>query len=65
MTDGDTPALQDDDEDLPASGGLDAQLARELIERAQAEGVSLVGPDGLLAAVTRTVLQTALEAETT
>ncbi|WP_145737879.1 IS256 family transposase [Saccharopolyspora dendranthemae] len=44
---------------------MDVQLARDLIERAQAEGVSLVGPDGLLAGVTRTVLQTALEAEMT
>lgn len=39
------------------------QLAGELIERAKAEGVSLVGPDGLLAGVTRTVLQAALDAE--
>ncbi|SFT09522.1 Transposase (or an inactivated derivative) [Saccharopolyspora flava] len=65
MTDGDTTASQDDYEDRPGSGGLDVQLARELIERAQAEGVSLVGPGGLLAGVTRTVLQTALEAEMT
>ena len=49
----------------PASAGLDVQLARELIEKAQAEGVSLVGPDGLLAGITRTVLQTALDAEMT
>jgi putative transposase len=44
-------------------GGLDVQLARDLIERARAEGVSLVGPDGLLAGVTKTVLQAALDAE--
>ncbi|TDD91109.1 IS256 family transposase [Actinomadura darangshiensis] len=48
-----------------AAGGLDVQLAAELIEKAKAEGVSLVGPDGLLAGVTRTVLQAALEAEMT
>ena len=34
-----------------------------MLERARAEGVSLVGPGGLLQQVTRTVLQTALEAE--
>jgi hypothetical protein len=39
------------------------QLAQELVQRARQEGVSLVGPDGLLAGVTRTVLQTALDAE--
>lgn len=50
------------DEDEPR-GGLDVQLAAELIEKAKAQGVSLVGPDGLLAGITRTVLQAALEAE--
>lgn len=39
------------------------QLARELVERARAEGVELVGPGGLLSGLTRTVLETALEAE--
>ena len=45
--------------------GLDVQLARELIEKARGSGVSLVGPDGLLAGVTRTVPRTALDAEMT
>ncbi|TDC77350.1 IS256 family transposase [Actinomadura sp. 7K507] len=45
------------------AGGLDVQLAAELIDKAKAEGVSLVGPDGLLAGITKTVLQAALEAE--
>ncbi|WP_457029704.1 IS256 family transposase [Kitasatospora sp. P5_F3] len=45
--------------------GLDVRLGRELLERAQAEGVSLVGEGGLLAGVTRQVLQAALEAEMT
>ena len=39
------------------------QLARELIEKARTEGVDLVGPEGLLAGLTKTVLETALEAE--
>jgi hypothetical protein len=37
--------------------------ARELVERARAEGVELVGPGGLLSGLTKTVLETALEAE--
>lgn len=40
-------------EQVPAAG-LDVQLAAELIERAKAQGVSLVGPDGLLAGITKT-----------
>jgi hypothetical protein len=49
----------------PEAAGLDVQLAAELIERAKAQGVSLVGPDGLLAGITKTVLQAALDAEMT
>jgi hypothetical protein len=49
-------------EQVPAAG-LDVQLAAELIERAKKQGVSLVGPDGLLAGITKTVLQAALDAE--
>lgn len=37
------------------SAGLDVQLAHDLVERARDEGVPLVGPDGLLAGVTKTV----------
>ena len=40
-------------------------LAAELLARADAEGVSLIGPGGLLAGLTKTVLETALEAEMT
>jgi putative transposase len=39
------------------------QLAKELVEAARAEGVELVGPGGLLTGLTKTVLETALEAE--
>lgn len=42
---------------------LEVAIARELLERARDRGVWLVGPDGLLAGVTRTVLQAALDAE--
>jgi len=39
------------------------QLAHDLVARARAEGVELVGPVGLLTGLTRTVLETALDAE--
>ena len=43
---------------------IDAQqLAEQLVEKARAEGVDLVGPGGLLTGLTKTVLETALEAE--
>jgi putative transposase len=45
--------------------GLDVRIAQELMEKARAEGVSLVGPDGLLSQITKTVRQTALDAEMT
>jgi transposase-like protein len=42
---------------------VDEALAHELVERARTEGVELVGPGGLLTGLTKTVLETALEAE--
>jgi len=42
---------------------VDEVLAQELVERARSEGVELVGPGGLLTGLTKTVLETALEAE--
>jgi len=45
---------------------LDQQrLAAELVERARADGVGLVGPGGLLTGLTKTVLETAPEVELT
>jgi transposase-like protein len=41
------------------------QLAVQLMDRAEQAGVSLVGPGGLLAGLTKTVLESALEAELT
>ena len=41
----------------------DEALAQELVGRARTEGVELVGPGGLLTGLTKTVLETALEAE--
>src|SRR6476620_92635 len=37
--------------------------ARELVRQARAHGVALTGPDGLLKALTRTVIETALDEE--
>jgi len=44
---------------------VDEQLADELLGRAQAEGVELLGPDGLLSQVTKAVLERALGEELT
>lgn len=41
------------------------RLAEDLVERARAEGLELVGPNGLLAGMTRSVVEAALEAEIT
>jgi transposase-like protein len=41
------------------------QLATELVIRAERDGVGLVGPGGLLAGLTKTVLEAALEGELT
>ncbi len=60
----------DDTSNPAAGGGSDGpltleQLAVQLMDRAQEQGVSLVGPGGLLAGLTKTVLESALEAELT
>jgi putative transposase len=39
------------------------QLVQELVEQARAEGMELVGQGGLLTRLTKSVLETALEAE--
>jgi putative transposase len=49
----------------PSEASLDEEVAQVLLARARREGVSLVGPGGLLAGLTKTVLETALEAELT
>jgi hypothetical protein len=45
--------------------GLQREVTELLLERARTEGVSLAGPGGLLSGVTKTVLETALDAEMT
>src|SRR5690348_2546142 len=49
----------------PAGPDLEVAIAHDLLEQARASGVSLAGPGGLLAGVTRRVLQAALDAEMT
>jgi putative transposase len=44
---------------------VDEELADQLLGRAQAEGVELLGPDGLLSQVTKAVLERALAEEMT
>src|SRR5499425_2162817 len=44
---------------------VDDELADQLLGRAQAEGVELLGPDGLLSQVTKAVLERALAEEMT
>ena len=44
---------------------VDEQLADQLLGKAQAEGVELLGPDGLLSQVTMVVLERALAEERT
>lgn len=46
-----------------AARAVDETVAQELVERARSEGVELVGPGGLLTGLTKSVLETALEAE--
>jgi putative transposase len=50
----------------PASvGGVDREFAQQLVEQARAQGVELVGPNGLLGGLTKRVLEAGLEAEMT
>jgi putative transposase len=58
--------MTDDTTATPAASMSDdarERLVAELVNRAHAEGGDLVGPDGLLAEVTKRVLETGLEVE--
>jgi putative transposase len=63
MTDQDvavaTPPTDDNDDE----GRLEQSVAEELVARARADGVDLVGPDGLLGGLTKQILETGLEVE--
>ena len=50
--------------EVPADRSVDElEVARELVRQAREAGVRLTGPDGLLKAMTKTVLETALDEE--
>jgi putative transposase len=58
--------MTDTIESMPTSTSEDhQQLAAALVERARADGVEPIGPGGLLTGLTKTVVETALEAEIT
>jgi putative transposase len=56
-----SPPSSKDPADSPSAEELAA--AKELVRQARAQGVALTGPGGLLKALTKTVLETALEEE--
>jgi len=56
-----SPSSSKDPADPPSAEELAA--AKELVRQARAQGVALTGPGGLLKALTKTVLETALEEE--
>src|SRR5215510_14683394 len=61
----DTPSMEDDEGRDPPASLVDDQLADALIARAEAEGVELLGPGGLLRQMTKAVLERALGEELT
>jgi transposase-like protein len=63
----DTTGMLDDEMIDPVTGEIIDQkgLAEQLLAQAKEQGVSLVGPGGLLNQLTKNVLETALEAELT
>ena len=65
MTDTSTVARKRDGGPRSSSPLVDEELADQLLGKAQAEGVELLGPDGLLSQVTKAVLQRALAEEMT
>src|SRR5947207_9992511 len=50
-------------EPLDEQGRPERSLAEQLVDRARADGVGLVGPGGLLAGLTKQVLEAGLEVE--
>src|SRR5687767_10347375 len=56
-----SPPPSNDPADPPSAEELAA--AKELVRQARAQGVALTGPGGLLKALTKTVIETALEEE--
>jgi transposase-like protein len=60
---------EQDKQTVSAPAGLPADarqvLADQLVEQAKTDGISLIGPGGLLSDITKRVLETGLEVELT
>jgi putative transposase len=65
MTETTTQDSQAQDSAGAGVDGVDEQLAARLVAQARSQGISLVGPDGLLQQLTKLVLEGALEGELT
>ncbi|MGI9624855.1 MAG: IS256 family transposase [Acidimicrobiales bacterium] len=52
-----------DSRELQLPSQIDPTIAEQLVEQARADGIDLVGPDGLLGQLTKQVLETGLEVE--
>src|SRR5437868_3222133 len=63
MTDTSMVPRKRDDGPPPRPPLVDEELADQLLDKAAAEGVELLGPDGLLSQVTKAVLERALAEE--
>ena len=50
-------------EPLAQPSAEELEIARELVRTARARGVALTGPDGMLKALTKTIIETALDEE--
>ena len=61
MTDHDVIVVKEAGE--PSGGRVDRSFAEQLVARAKADGIGLVGPGGLLAGLTKQVLEAGLEVE--
>src|ERR1700682_410056 len=59
----DEKAVVDLDAGQPQPGAANDELVRQLAERARAEGLRLTGEGGLLSALTKVVVESALEGE--
>jgi len=58
-----SPPAKDPDQNVQQPSEAELEAARELVRQARERGVALTGPDGLLKALTKTVLETALDEE--
>ena len=57
------PPSKDPADGCAAPSEQELEIARELVRQARDRGVALTGPDGLLKALTKTVIETALDEE--